>query len=91
MLKSKNTFSYTVDPHQEKHQSYEVLLDTILNEIKQDESCIATQMEDEGTGTVTYISVEHKKIYLENMKLERNGAQNIGKKRVPRNEVHPKC
>ena len=87
MLKSKNTFSYTVDPHQEKHQSYEVLLDTILNEIKQDESCIATQMEDEGTGTVTYISVEHKKIYLENMKLERNGAQNIGKKRVPRNDV----
>ena len=48
---------------------------------------VTTQMEDEGTGTVTYISVDNLNIRLEDMKVDRNGAQNIGKKRVPRNDV----
>lgn len=86
-LKNKNVFSYNVDSNKNQHQNYEMLLDTILKEIKKDENCVATQMEDVGTGTVTYICVENKKIYMRNMVLERNEAQNIGKKRTPRNDV----
>ena len=81
------SFSYAVNPENERHQNYEALLDTILEEIRQDENCTTTQMEDKGTGMVTYISLNNKKIKLDNMKLERNGAQNIGRKRTPRNDV----
>ena len=41
-----------------------------------------------GLGNVTYIHVENLKICLEDMKIERNGAQNIGKKRIPRKDIH---
>lgn len=44
-------------------------------------------MEDKGVGTVDYIHVDDLKIQLESMKLERNGAENIGKRRVPRRDV----
>ena len=49
--------------------------------------CMMTQMEDEGTGMVNYIYIENLAIYLEDMKLECNGTQNIGKKRIPRGDV----
>ena len=48
---------------------------------------MVTQMEDEGTGTVSYIHIDNLEIHLEDMKLERNRTQNIGKKRIPRGDV----
>ena len=85
--KENTTFSFSTTQEEPRHKQYEVLLGTILEEIKQDDMYVTTQMEDEGTGTVTYISVDNLNIRLEDMKVDRNGAQNIGKKRVPRNDV----
>ncbi len=85
--KENTTFSFSTKQEEPRHKQYEVLLGTILEEIKQDDMYVTTQMEDEGTGTVTYISVDNLNIRLEDMKVDRNGAQNIGKKRVPRNDV----
>ena len=42
------TFSYTTMPNSSAHRQYEKLLDLVLEKIKQDETCIATQMQDEG-------------------------------------------
>lgn len=86
-VNTSNIFDYHIDPKKENNQNYKTLLDTIMQVIKQDNNYIATNMEDEGTGTVTYINVKNKKVYLESMKLLRNGAQNLGKKRVPRQDV----
>lgn len=80
-------FSYDTTRSAPRHQQYEELLDIILEKIKQDEMCMVTQMEDEGTGTVDYIHIETLEIRLEDMRLERNGTQNIGKKRIPRGDV----
>lgn len=80
-------FSYNTKRDTPSYQQYEELLDTILEKIKQDETCMVTQMEDEGTGTVSYIHTDNLEIHLEDMKLERNGTQNIGKKRIPRGDV----
>lgn len=80
-------FEYSTQKSKPQHQQYEELLDTILEKIKQDEACMVTQMEDEGTGTVSYIHTDDLNIYLEDMKLERNGTQDIGKKRTPRGDV----
>ena len=80
-------FSYATKRETPRHQQYEELLDTILEKIQQDEACIMTQMEDKGTGIVSYIHIENLEIRLEDMKLERNGTQNIGKKRMPTGEV----
>lgn len=88
MLKSKNVFSYDVDIQQENYQNYETLLDTILRKIKKGKTFQITQMEDAGTGMVTYIGLGNNKIHIEDMQLERNGAQNIGRKRIPRRDVH---
>lgn len=84
----KKILSYKVDKQVESYQNYETLLDTILEEVKKDETCKITHMEDEEAGTVTYISLEDKKIGIGSIQLERNGAQNIGKKRIPRNDVN---
>lgn len=85
--RENQVFSYTTKSGTPNYQQYEELLDTILEKIKQDEMCMMTQMEDEGTGTVSYIHIENLEIRLEDMKIERNGTQNIGKKRIPRGDV----
>ena len=85
--RESQVFSYNTQNNAPSYQQYEELLDTILEMIKQDEVCTMTQMEDEGTGTVSYIHIENLEIHLEDMKLERNGTQNIGKKRVPTGDV----
>lgn len=85
--RESQVFSYDTTKEAPRFQQYEELLDTILEQIKQDDLCVMTQMEDEGTGTVNYIHTENLAIHLEDMKLERNGTQNIGKKRIPRGDV----
>lgn len=80
-------FSYSTQRSTPRHQQYEELLDTILEKIKKDETCEVTQMEDKGTGIVSYIHTDNLGIYLEDMKLERNGTQDIGPKRIPRKDV----
>lgn len=85
--RQSQVFSYHTKKGTKNYQQYEELLDTILEMIKQDETCLMTQMEDEGTGTVSYIHIENLQIRLEDMKLERNGTENIGKKRTPRRDV----
>ncbi len=82
-----NVFSYQTETGKENYEQYEELLDTILMKIKQNNKCKITKMEDKGVGTVDYIHVDDLKIQLESMKLERNGAENIGKRRVPRRDV----
>ena len=86
-IRQSQIFSYDTTRGMPRHQQYEELLDAILEKVKQDETCMVTQMEDEGTGTVDYIHIENLKIRLEDMRLERNGTQNIGKKRIPRGDV----
>lgn len=85
--RESQVFSYATQSDTPSFKQYEELLDTILEKIKQDEMCMMTQMEDEGTGMVNYIYIENLAIYLEDMKLECNGTQNIGKKRIPRGDV----
>jgi len=85
--KEKQVFSYSTKAGTPRHSQYEELLSTILDMIKQDEKCLVTQMRDEGVGTVSYVHIEDLEIYVEDMKLERNGTQNIGKKRTPRGDV----
>lgn len=85
--RESQTFSYHTKKDTPNYQQYEELLDTILEKIKQDETCVITQMEDEGIGTVSYIHIENLEIHLEDMQIERNGTQNIGKKRTPTGEV----
>lgn len=80
-------FYYTTRKDTQNYEQYEELLDTILEKIKQDKKCDVTKMEDKGTGTVDYIHVDNLGIHLENMKLERNGTENIGKRRIPRGDV----
>ena len=73
------TFSYETTDSMPNYYQYEELLDTILEKIKQSKNCKATRMVDEEAGNVDYIHADSLEIYLENMKLERNGTQNIGK------------
>ena len=80
-------FSYNTEENIDEHMQYEILLDNILERIKQDECHMITQMEDPDAGTVKYIHVESSKIRLKDMKLERNGTQNIGRNRIPRKDV----
>lgn len=87
-IAAEKVFSFSVNQNHPKHRKYEKLLDTILEMISQNESCIATQTRDNDSGIVTYISVENLKIYIEEMKIERNGAENIGTKRTPKKDVH---
>lgn len=86
-IADNKTFSFQATS-KERHKKYEELLDTILGVVKQNQTCMATQMEDEDAGTVTYISLEDLKIYIEDMRIERNGTEEIGKKRIPRGDVH---
>ena len=85
--KEETNFSFLPMSDEPNYSQYEVLLDTILKEIKQDEMCTVTQMKDEECGTVSYISIDNLDIRLENMRIDRNGAENIGRKRIPRNDV----
>ena len=80
-------FNYKADKDKENYVQYEELLDIILDKVKQNKKCKVTKMEDAGVGTVDYIHTDELKIQLESMKLERNGAENIGKKRVSRRDV----
>lgn len=82
------TFSYSTNRWELDCKQYEDILDTILEQVKQDETCMVTKMEDEGTGTVDYIHVENLEIRLEDMQIERNGTQNIGRRRTPRGDVN---
>lgn len=80
-------FNYTAEAGKIKHRQYETILDCILDKIKREKSFNVTKMEDEGTGIVDYIHTDDLEIYLESMKLERNGTENIGEKRIPRRDV----
>lgn len=81
-------FEYKTQFDTPNYEQYQELLDIILEKVKRNEKCNVTKTEDNGVGSVDYIHLENLKIYLENMKIERNGTENIGKKRIPRNDVH---
>lgn len=85
---SETTFTFERDQSKPKHQQYEALLDTILEKIKVDKTCTVTHTKDEDTRELTsYIHVDNLGINMEDIKLERNGAHEIGNNRVPRGDV----
>ena len=61
-------------------------MDEILNKIKANGECVPLQMEDKGTGKVTYIPVSSLEINLTEIRVITNGAEKIGSKRTPRND-----
>ena len=85
---NENTlFEYSTTGKDPKHMQYEELLDTILETAKQNRQCRTTRMEDKGTGFVDYIHLENAGINLETIRLNRNGTENIGDRRIPRGDV----
>lgn len=83
---NETVISFNVNTIEEKHKKYKQLLDEILNKIKANGECVPLQMEDKGTGKVTYIPVSSLEINLTEIRVITNGAEKIGSKRTPRND-----
>lgn len=81
------TFVFSADDETPNYYQYELLLDKILSKVKPDDLENITTMLDEEAGIVDYYHTDDAGITLESIKLERNGAENIGKKRIPRGDV----
>lgn len=84
---SESTFSFSNTKDRPNYRKYEQLLDVILEKVKRGKKCDIIQTEDKSAGMVSYISVRNSNIHLRDMRIERNGAENIGKKRIPRKDV----
>lgn len=80
-------FSYKTKSDTPNFEQYQELLDTILAKAKQTRNFNITRTLDDGVGNVDYFHLDNLGIHLENMKIERNGTENIGKKRIPRGDV----
>lgn len=81
------TFVFSANSETPNYCQYELLLDKILSKVKREEQQDITTILDEDAGMVDYHHIEKSGITLESIKLERNGAENIGRKRTPRGDV----
>jgi len=81
-------FSFKKKKDTKKHEKYQELLDTILEKAKQEKKLNVTKNRDDEKGMVHYIHLDNLGIPLENMRIQRNGTENIGNRRIPRGDVY---
>lgn len=84
---SERLFSYRKLLQGEKSEQYETLFQTVMTEIKKDNKFEIITAVDKDAGLVEYYQLKGQNIFLSDIIIDRNGAENIADKRVPRRDV----